>query len=182
MVEIRKIATLISLALILAAVTAAAPAAAQAINIPVEKSNKDMTDTVSGLSDTSMANTMIKAAGLDRTMASGNHTLFIPSDAAIKRTGVDLSKAYGVMSNKALATKMIQGAMMDGSVMPSDLTNGKALTMANGQTMFVTNTNGQVALDGVRITRAIQTPNGMVYELDSIPTSMLENLKTTVGI
>jgi uncharacterized surface protein with fasciclin (FAS1) repeats len=180
MVGIRKIAALILLAIILVAMTT--PAAAQVANIPVEKSNRDMAATISGMSDASMANTMIKAAAIDKTMASGSHTLFIPSDSAIKRTGIDLNTVYGVMSNKGMATKMMRGLIMDGSIMPSDMANGKGLTMINGQTMFITDTNGQVALDGVRITRAVQTTNGMVYVLDSIPSSMLQNVKNTMAM
>ena len=180
MIGIRHMAALLALAMIIAAFTA--PAAAQGANIPVEKTNKGMSSTLSGLNDASMANTIIESAEIDKTLAGRDHTLFIPSDSAMNRMGLDMSSVYGFMTDKGMATKTMRSMVMEGTVMPSDMTTGKALTMINGQTMFITTTNGQTALDGVRITRGYQTTNGMIYVLDSVPSSVLMNIKSTLGL
>ncbi|WP_424357323.1 fasciclin domain-containing protein [Methanocella sp. MCL-LM] len=180
MLKTRKIVAILALAAILLAFTA--PVAAQGANIPVEKTNKDMSSTLSGLNDVSMANTIIKSADLDKTLATEDHTLFIPSDSAMNRMGLDMSSVYGFMTDKGMATKTMRSMVMEGSIMPSDMTTGKALTMINGQTMFITTSNGQTALDSVKITRGYQTTDGMIYVLDSVPSSVLMNIKSTLGL
>ena len=185
MVRIRKIVAILALAAILVAFTAPAVAqrsgmqqgmqqTAQKSMIPMQSSNKDMMATMSDMKDASMAATMMKAAGMNTMMSSGTHTLFVPSDSAMKAagSGMDMTKIGQMASDKSMATNVMKGFMMNSMVKPSDMTDGKTLTMMNGKTMTVKNMNGQMTLDGAKITRAVQTTNGMIYMMDSMPSSM----------
>ncbi|CAJ35286.1 fasciclin domain-containing protein [Methanocella arvoryzae] len=187
MLKTRKIVAILALVAILLAF--AAPAVAQRTGmqqgmqqtaqqksmIPMQSSNKDMMATMSDMKEASMAATMMKAAGMDTMMSSGSHTLFVPGDSAMKKmgSGSDLSKIGQMTTDKSMATNVMKGFIMDKSVMPSEMTDGKTLTMMNGKTMTVKNVGGQMTLDGAKITKAVQTTNGMIYMIDSVPSSMM---------
>jgi uncharacterized surface protein with fasciclin (FAS1) repeats len=125
------------------------------------------------MSDMSMASSMMKSAGMDSMMKSGSHTLFVPSDSAMKSACMDMTRLNSMMKDKSTATKVMQGFAMNSMVKPSDMTDGKTLTMMNGKTMTVKNMGGQMTLDGAKITKAVQTTNGMIYMIDSMPSSMM---------
>ncbi len=142
-------------------------------------SNKDMMSTMQGMSDISKAMSVMKAAGMDSMMPGGQHTMFVPSDMAVQNIGMD--KVNMLMKDKQMAMNAMKGHMMDGIVMPSDMTDGKTLTMMNGQTMKVGMANGQMTIDGARVTKAVQTNDGMLYVIDSIPSSMMSMMQAGAG-
>ncbi len=145
----------------------------------VTTSNKDMMSTMQGMSDLSMEASVMKAAGADSMMSGKQITMFVPNDMAIQKIGMD--KINMVMKDKQMAMNAIKGLMMDSMVMPSDMTDGKMLTMMNGQTLKVSMAGGQMMIDGAKVTKAVQTTNGMIYVIDSIPSSMMSMMQTGAG-
>ncbi len=105
--------------------------------------------------------------------------MFVPSDMAVQKMGMD--KINQMMKDKQMAMNAMNGFMMDSMVMPSDMTDGKMLTMMNGQTMKVSMANGQMMIDGARVTKAVQTTDGMMYVIDSIPSSIMSMMQTGAG-
>ncbi len=152
----------------------------------VTTSNKDMMSTMQGMSDLSMAMSMMKAMGVDQMMKPGQqHTMFVPSDMALQKMGMDKTKMMDkinmMMKDKQMAMNIMKGHMMDRLVMPSDMKDGMMLTMMNGQTMKVTMSDGQMMIDGAKVTKAVQTTDGMLYVLDNIPSSMMSMMQMGAG-
>lgn len=150
--------------------------------MPVDQSNKDMMATMTDMKGASMAMAMMKATGMNSMMSSGTHTIFVPDDSALNGAGMDMAKLNKMMSNKPMVMKIMQGFIMNSNMMPSDMTDGKKLTMMNGQTMTIKMMNGQPTLDGAKITKAIKTSNGMIYMIDSMPSSMMSMASSVMGM
>ena len=142
-------------------------------------SDKDMISTMQDMSDISMAASMMKAPGMEAIMPGKPHTMLVPSDMAVQKMGMD--KINQMMKDKQMAMNAMKGFMMDSVIMPSDMTDGKMLTMMNGQTMKVSMANGQMMIDGARVTKAVQTTDGMMYVIDSIPSSIMSMMQTGAG-
>lgn len=166
----KKIVAVIALTAIILAFVPPAFAQMQS-TMPMEKSNKDMMSTIAKTKDLRMAASMMKSAGVDKMMTRGKHTLFVPSDAAMKRMGTD--RINMMNKDKQMAMNAAQGLAVNGMVMPSDLTNGKTLTMMNGQQTTLKMVNGQMMIGGAGIKKAIQTTNGMIYIVDNVPSMMM---------
>ncbi|CAJ35287.1 fasciclin domain-containing protein [Methanocella arvoryzae] len=179
MVGIRKIVVILALAAILAALSA--PAAAQGAamqttqqsKMQMETSGKNVIDTLSGMPDVSMAASMLKSSEKEMKWAGSLHTLFIPTDAALSKMGMDQDRLNKVMSDRVVAGRAMQGFMSLGEVKPSDMTDGKTLSMVSGNKVTIRNVDGQLSVDGAKITKAIKTTNGMIYIIDSVPPSMV---------
>lgn len=148
--------------------------------VQVTTSNTDMMSTMQGMSDISMAASVMKAMEMDKMMMPGKqYTLFVPNDMAIQKIGMD--KMNMLMKDKQKAMNIVKGFMMDGMMMPSDMTDGKMLTMMNGQTMKVSMADGQMMVDGARVMKAVQASNGMIYVIDGIPSSMMDMMQMGAG-
>ena len=171
MAGIRTILTVLAIAALLAALSA--PVVAQQRTMQVESSNKDMMSTLAGMNNTAMASSLLNSADMGNMLAGMPHTLFIPTDSAMGNMGVDKDRMSMLKSDRTLAARAMQGFIANGMIKPSDMTNGKTIPMLSGRAMTVRNVNGQMSLDGARITRAIQTNNGMIYMIDSMPSSMI---------
>ncbi len=130
--------------------------------VQMTTSNKDMMSTMQGMSDLSMAMSMMKAMGVDSMMKPGKqHTMFVPNDMALQKIGMD--KMNKMMKDKQMAMNIMKGHMMDSMVMPSDMTDGMMLTMMNGQTMKVSMAGGQMMIDGAKVTEGC--PDNRRYDL-----------------
>jgi uncharacterized surface protein with fasciclin (FAS1) repeats len=148
--------------------------------VQMTTSNKDMMSTMQGMGDLSKAMSVMKAMGMDKMMTSGKqYTLLVPNDMAMNKIGMD--KINMIMKDKPMAMNMMKGFMMDGMVKPSDMTDGKMLTMMNGQQMKVSMMDGKMTIDGATITKAVQTTNGMVYVIDNMPSWMMNMMQMGAG-
>jgi uncharacterized surface protein with fasciclin (FAS1) repeats len=154
--------------------------------VQMTTSSKDMMSTMQGMSDLSMAMSMMKAMGVDTMMKPGQqYTMLVPSDMALQKMGMDktkmMDKINTMKKDKQMAMNIMKGHMMDRMVMPSDMKDGMMLTMMNGQTMKVSMANGQMMIDGAKVMKAIQTSNGMIYVIDNIPSSMMSMMQMGAG-
>ncbi len=193
--ELRKIVAVLTLSAIV--LSFAAPALAQMRSMPmasptmmpgrmqcgmqystmmsIEQSNKDMMAAMMDTKDTSMAASIMKTAGLEgMTKPEGKYTLFVASGAALKATSQDMRNSMmEKLNDRQTATEFVKGHMVSGMVMPSEMTDGKTLTLMNGKTMTVRMMDGRMMLDDATITKAVQTNNGMIYVMDKIPSSIM---------
>lgn len=179
----KKLVVVLALAAIFLALTAPAVAQKQAMPVssktmmPMETSGKNTMSTVMGMKDTSMVASVIKDMGMDKTMAgAGKHTLFVPNDAAVQKIGMD--KINVMKKDKAAAMKAMQGLVTTSTIKPSDMVDGKKLTMMNGKTMTVSAKNGQTMIDGAKVVKAVQTTDGMIYVIDTMPSTVTSMMGT----
>jgi uncharacterized surface protein with fasciclin (FAS1) repeats len=151
----------------------------QGMPMQMTTSNKDMMATMQDMSDLSMAASAMKAMGLDKMMPATPHTMFVPNDMAVQK--IDTDKMNMMMKDKQMAMNMVKGMTMDGRMMPSDMTDGKMLTMMNGQQMKVSMADGKMMIDGAAIVKAVQTSDGMLYVIDNMPSTMMSMMQTGAG-
>lgn len=144
-------------------------------------SGNDTMSTLQGMMDMRLATLMLKAADAESLMSGKQMTIFVPNDMAIQKTGAD--RIGMAMKDRQIATNMFKALMTEGTMMPTELTNGKSITMMNGQAMTVRMQDGQLMVDGARVVQAVRTSNGMIYVLDSMPSSVgtMQASATTSG-
>lgn len=146
-------------------------------SVPMTTSDKDVMMTIMDTGDLSMALSDVTAVGMSSTLMNGKDiTMFIPDNAAMQK--IDKNKMDAFMKDRPTAMNAMRGLIVNGVVMPSDMTDGKTLTMMNGQTMKVSMANGQVMIDGAPVSKAVKTSNGMLYVLSSIPSSTMSMMQT----
>jgi uncharacterized surface protein with fasciclin (FAS1) repeats len=143
--------------------------------IPIEQSNKDMMAAMMDTKETSMAASIMKKSGLEgMTKPEGKYTLFVASDTALKATSPDVMKSMmEKLKDREFALYFAKGHIVNGMVMPDEMTDGKMLTMMNGKTMTVRIMDGRMMVDDATITKAVKTSNGMIYVMDKIPMSIM---------
>lgn len=143
--------------------------------VPVEQSDKGMMATLRDTKDTGMAASIMKMAGLEGvTTPEGRYTLFVASDAALKATNpAVMDRMKEGIKDRQMAMDFVKGHLIDGAVMPDQMTDGKTLTMMNGKTMTVRKTDGRMMVDDASIIKAVKTGNGMIYVMDKIPASIM---------
>ena len=170
----RTIVALLALLAILAASAAPALAQAQGSMMAVEQSDKDMMGALAATKDTSIPAMFFKAAGIEGMMKPGEkYTLFVASDNVLKPMGSDMkNKVMENLKDRQKSTEFIRGHMINGMITPDQMTDGKTLTMMNGMTVKVHNTNSKMMVDDVNIVKAVRTSNGMIYVMGGIPSSI----------
>ena len=149
--------------------------------MPIEQSNKDMMGTLINTKDTSMAASVMKTGGLGGIeRPEGMYTLFVASDGALKATSPALvNSMMEKLKDQQFSTYFVKGHLVNGVVMPDEMTDGKALTLMNGNTMTVRMMDGKLMVDDATITRAVRTDNGVIYVMDKIPSSIMTMLEET---
>jgi uncharacterized surface protein with fasciclin (FAS1) repeats len=197
--ELRKIVVVLTLCVILLAFTA--PALAQMRNkptasptmmpgrmqggmqggtmMPIEQSNKGMMATLIDTKDTSRASSIMKMSGLESIeKPEGMYTLFVASDTALKATSPSVQNSMmDKLKDRQFAIYFVKGHLVSGMVMPNEMTDGKVLTLMNGNTMTVRMKDGKMMVDDATITKAVKTSNGIIYVMDKIPTSIMTMLE-----
>jgi uncharacterized surface protein with fasciclin (FAS1) repeats len=183
--KLRKIVAVLALSAIVLAFTA--PALAQTRGtpmasptmMPIERSNKEIMATLMDTKDTSMAASIMKTGGLEGMIKpEGKYTLFVASDTALKATSpVVLNRMMEKLKDRQFAIYFVKGHIVNGMVMPDEMTDGKTLNLMNGKTMTVRMMDGRMMVDDATITKAVRANNGVVYVMDKIPSPVMAMLE-----
>ncbi len=122
-----------------------------------------------------MASTVMKTGGLEGIVTpEGKYTLFVASDTALKATSPGVrNRMMEKLKDRQFAIYFVKGHMVNGMVMPGEMTDGKTLALMNGKTMKVSMTDGRMMVDDATITKAIKANNGVIYVMDKIPASIM---------
>lgn len=128
-------------------------------------SNKEFTKLLQALQRTSGQETdLLAAAG-----ATGNLTVFAPTDAAFTALGVDLATV-----DLATLTKILQHHIVGARVFSSDLTTGSVTTLYNNVSVNVTNLtvtgakSGETAANLQPTLLNIHATNGVVHVINKV--------------
>jgi uncharacterized surface protein with fasciclin (FAS1) repeats len=179
--ELRKIAALLTLSVVALALMDPAMAQARCIpapsvaTIPIERSSKDMVTAIMDTKETSTAASIIKTVRLDGIMTpDGKYTWFVASDQAMEAMRPDMrNRMMEKMRDPETASKLVKGHLVSGVVTPDAMTEGKTLTMMNGNTMTVRVMDGRIMVDDAPISKAVMANNGVIYVMDRIPASIM---------
>ncbi len=147
--------------------------------VPIEQSNKDMMAALMDTKDTSMAASIMKKAGLGGMIKpEGIYTLFVASDKALKATSPSLlNTMMEKLKDRQMAAEFVKGHMVNGMVIPNEMTDGRPLPLMNRKTLMVRMMDGRMMVDDATITKAVRTHNGMIYVMDKIPSSIMTMLE-----
>jgi uncharacterized surface protein with fasciclin (FAS1) repeats len=99
----------------------------------------------------------------------GPFTVFAPTDQAFTDAGIDLSTFDTPEENATLADILLYHVYA-GAVPASAVTDGLAVTMANGdKASFTVGTDGSVSVGDATVTGAdVQTSNGIIHVIDKV--------------
>lgn len=133
--------------------------------------SKDIVDNAVNSKDHTTLVAAVKAAGLVETLKGpGPFTVFAPTDAAFAKLPAGTVETLLKPENKDQLTGILTYHVVPGKITSSQLTNGKVLTTVNGETITITEKNGEWYInDTAKITiKDIIDSNGVTYVIDSV--------------
>jgi len=117
----------------------------------------------------------VKAAGLVETLEGrGPFTVFAPTNAAFGKLPAGTVDTLVKPENKATLTKILTYHVVPGRLEASDLTDGKKLKTAEGETLTVSNSGGKVTItDAKGGSSTVTIPNvnqsnGVIHVVDTV--------------
>lgn len=110
----------------------------------------------------------LKATGLDKTLSTGEYTIFAPTDDAFaklpKATLDDLMKP----ENKDKLTSILTYHVVPARVPAASVRAGNVKTVG-GETFTVTTDDGKVMVDAANVTATdVMGKNGIIHVIDSV--------------
>ena len=128
-----------------------------------------------GIHDSLVA-AVIQAELLATLQGDGPFTLFAPTDQAFADAGIDLA-TLNTPEGKAALTDILLYHVHSGTVSASDITEGMALQMVNGDNATLSLV-GQASIDGANITLAdVIGSNGVIHVIDKVLTPPVEEVE-----
>ena len=124
----------------------------------------------------SLVSAVIQAELLTTLQGDGPFTLFAPTDQAFADAGIDLA-TLNTPEGKAALTDILLYHVHSGTVSASDITEGMALQMVNGDNATLSLV-GQASIDGANITLAdVIGSNGVIHVIDKVLTPPVEEVE-----
>lgn len=133
--------------------------------------SKDIVDNAVNSKDHTTLVAAVKAAGLVETLKGpGPFTVFAPTNAAFAKLPAGTVETLLKPESKDQLTGILTYHVVPGKITSSQLTNGKVLTTVNGETITITENNGEWYInDTAKITiKDIIDSNGVTYVIDSV--------------
>jgi transforming growth factor-beta-induced protein len=143
--------------------------------LPPAKANtamakKSITEIAAGNPDFSTLVSLLKATGLDKTLAGdGSFTVFAPTNAAFAK--VPKATLDALAANKDQLTQVLLYHVVPGKVLSGDVVklNGKMVKTVQGAEAKVTVMGGKVMVDAATVTAVdIDASNGVIHVIDSV--------------
>ena len=143
---------------------AAARIVAESIEYP-----PNIVDVAASTDDFSTLVAAVEAAGLADTLASGEFTVFAPTNAAFAQALDALGlAAEDLLADTETLTNILLYHVVEGSVLSSDLEAGDVPTLLEGESLTISLTDG-VMVNAASVTQAdIQASNGVIHVIDAV--------------
>ncbi len=108
-----------------------------------------------------------ESSGVDKTLKTdGPFTVFAPTDEAISKFGEQRWKA--LEKDRTQMTQLLQGHVMPGKVLITEVKPGPAKTLANS-TIVLKSDNGKVTAGPANVTQSdITADNGVIHAIDTV--------------
>ena len=148
-------------------IAAAAAMAALAACAPMDDGD-DIVDIAAGNDDFSTLVAAVSAAGLvDTLKGEGPFTVFAPTNAAF--AALPAGTVEGLLKDKAALTKVLTYHVVPGRVAAKDVVGLNWAKTAQGQSVRITQRDGNVFIDGARVVSAdIPASNGVIHVIDKV--------------
>ena len=159
----------ISLLAAAAALSLAVAAPASAKPAQSAQSSKNIVQVASGDKNFSTLVSLIKKAGLVKTLSGGEFTVFAPTNKAFAKLPKATLKK--VQSDKKLLTSILTYHVVKGKVPASTVVtlNGKNVKTVNGKSVKVTVKGGKVKVNKSNVTKTdVNASNGVIHVIDTV--------------
>ena len=135
---------------------------------PMTKATKDIVDVAVGAGSFNTLVEAVKAADLVGTLkGKGPFTVFAPSDEAF--AALPKGTIEKLLADKAALTNVLTYHVVPGKVMAKDVVNLKWAGTAQGQSARIAVRDGNVFVDGARVTATdIPASNGVIHVIDKV--------------
>lgn len=130
--------------------------------------------TIAGVAmSTGMHNTLVtalKAAGLaDMLMASGDYTVFAPTDAAFAKLPPGTVNMLLKPENREKLRAVLQYHVVPGRVTAAQVMGMNTATSASGQTLRISTMGDKVMIGNANVIKAdVMASNGIVHVIDTV--------------
>jgi uncharacterized surface protein with fasciclin (FAS1) repeats len=155
---------------ILGAMLIAAVAIAPAAASPSASGQKDITQVAASSPQFTTLVSLLKKAGLVRSLERGTYTVFAPTNAAFAKLPKSTLAAVG--KNPALLEKVLTYHVVKGKAPAAKVVklDGKAVKTLEGQRVKVSVRGGKVYLNGsTRVTKTdVIASNGVIHVIDRV--------------
>jgi uncharacterized surface protein with fasciclin (FAS1) repeats len=153
-------------ATVLAAASIAAPVSAA----PAASTQKDLAQVAAASPQFSTLVSLLKKAGLVRSLKQGTYTVFAPTNAAFARLPKSTLAAVGkdpALLKKVLTYHVVQGKTPAAKVVALD---GKSVKTLEGQKVAVSLRGGKVYLNGsTQVTKTdVMASNGVIHVINRV--------------
>ncbi len=140
----------------------------EVMEIPVESNT--VVDIAIGSPDHTTLVAAVTAAGLvDVLSGDGPFTVFAPTNAAFASLPAGTLDNLLLPENKETLAGILTYHVVAGNVMAADLSDGQMVTTVNGQQLTVTIVDGNVMINGAKVTAAdLVGTNGVVHVIDGV--------------
>ena len=159
----------ISLLAAAAAVSLAVAAPASAKPATTAQNSKNIVQVASGDKNFSTLVSLVKKAGLVKTLSGGTWTVFAPTNKAFAKLPKATLKK--VQSDKKLLTSILTYHVVKGKVPASTVVtlNGKNVKTVNGKSVKVTVKGGKVKVNKSNVTKTdVNASNGVIHVIDTV--------------
>eukprot|EP01098_Paradermamoeba_levis_P010751 TRINITY_DN452_c0_g1_i5.p1 TRINITY_DN452_c0_g1~~TRINITY_DN452_c0_g1_i5.p1 ORF type:complete len:618 (+),score=226.80 TRINITY_DN452_c0_g1_i5:208-1854(+) len=111
----------------------------------------------------------VYALKLQALYSQASLTVFIPSQKALDALGPNKLRTYAFTENAGPTGQILRYWVVRGRALARDLKNGQTLTTAQGQSLTVSITNGQVFINGLLVSTAdVAATNGVIHVVDGL--------------
>lgn len=138
-------------------------------NDPNPPEPQTLADLLANTPALSTASEALDAAGLTGTLSDpdASFTVFVPRDAAFETLTVD-----ALTDDTALLADVLRYHVVEGTLGPGDLTDGRTLPTLQGDTLTVSTPSNSILVNGAIVLQGGQASNGVAFIVDRV---LLEN-------
>ena len=133
----------------------------------VKRSNIVETAVAAGTFSTLVA--AVKAAGLVEALSGGLITVLAPTDEAFAK--LEAGTVEALLNDIPKLQTILKHHVIEGSNNSKRVAelNGKTATSLNGTPLGVkTNRDGEISIDGAKVTASVKCSNGIIHVLDTV--------------
>ena len=152
-----------------ASVAVAVPAASAGGTSASASAEKNIVQVAAGDKQFSTLVSLVKKAGLVKTLSGGEWTLFAPTNKAFAKLPKSTLKKVG--SDKKLLTSILTYHVVKGKVPASTVVtlNGKSVKTVNGKKVKITVKGGKVKVNKSNVTKTdVPASNGVIHVIDTV--------------
>jgi len=136
-------------------------------NYSEESTSKTIVDIIVGSKDHQILKKAVLACGLEKTLASGEFTVFAPTDEAFKK--LPAGTVEGLLEDTEALSNILLYHATPGKALSTSLQNGQIIETANGDELMIQIVGDEVFVNDAKVVAAdLEAVKGVVHVIDSV--------------